>query len=125
LLFPLLSFAAEGPGKHSLWSLEGKKNTIYLLGSVHFLSPTEKLPLAMEQAYDDAEALVMELDMDDLDPLQMQKATLDLGMLPPEESLQQHLGAETYALVAAKARELGIEPAMLDRFRPWLAALTL
>lgn len=125
LLFPLLSFAAEGPGKHSLWSLEGKKNTIYLLGSVHFLSPTEKLPPAMEQAYDDAEALVMELDMDDLDPLQMQKATLDLGMLPPEESLQQHLGAETYALVAAKARELGIEPAMLDRFRPWLAALTL
>jgi uncharacterized protein YbaP (TraB family) len=111
--------------RHSLWSLEGQRNTIYLLGSVHFLSPSEKLPRAMDAAYEDAEALVMEIDMDDLDPLEMQQVALELGMLPAGETLERQLGVETYGAVAAKAREIGIEPAMLDRFRPWFAALTL
>jgi uncharacterized protein YbaP (TraB family) len=121
------SSAAEpaAPPRHSLWSLEGKHNTIYLLGSVHFLSPAEKLPAAIDAAYEDAEALVMEIDMDDLDPLEMQKVALELGVLPAGETLQKHLGEDAYATVAQKAREIGIEPAMLDRFRPWFAALTL
>jgi uncharacterized protein len=121
------SLAAESAAtpRHSLWSLEGQRNTIYLLGSVHFLSPSEKLPRAMDAAYEDAEALVMEIDMDDLDPLEMQQVALDLGMLPAGETLESQLGVEAYAAVVAKAREIGIEPAMLDRFRPWFAALTL
>lgn len=111
--------------RHSLWSLKGKQNTVYLLGSVHFLSPSEKLPAAMEAAYEDAEALYMEIDMDDLDPLAAQKVALELGMLPPGETLASVLDADTYAKVSQKAQELGVEPVMLDRFRPWFAALTL
>ncbi len=116
---------AKADTPSTVWSLKGKQNTIYLLGSVHFLSPAEKLPAAMEAAYADAEALYMEIDMDDLDPLAAQKAALELGMLPPGQTLAGELGAETYALVAEKARELGVEPIMLDRFRPWFAAMTL
>ena len=109
----------------AVWSLKGKQNTIYLLGSVHFLSPAEKLPAAMEAAYADAEALYMEIDMDDLDPIAAQKSALELGMLPPGQTLAGELGAETHALVVQKARELGLDPIMLDRFRPWFAAMTL
>ena len=111
--------------KHSLWSVNGKSNTVYLLGSVHFLSPKEKLPRAMEAAYQDAEALVMEIDMDDLDPMEAQKVALELGMLPEDRTLEMELGAELYSEVVTKAKELGIDPAMLTRFRPWFAALTL
>jgi len=111
--------------KHSLWSVNGKSNTIYLLGSVHFLSPKEKLPQAMEAAYQDAEALVMEIDMDDLDPMEAQKVALELGMLPEGSTLEMELGAELHGEVVTKAKELGIDPAMLTRFRPWFAALTL
>lgn len=120
-----LAAEPEAPTRHSLWSFEGKRNTIYLLGSVHFLSPAEKLPAAIDAAYEDAEALVMEIDMDDIDPIEMQKVALELGVLPAGETLESHLGPETYATVAQKAREIGIEPQMLDRFRPWFAALTL
>lgn len=121
------SFAAQPPTdpKHSLWSLSGKTNTVYLLGSVHFLSPAEKLPAAMEAAYKDAEALVMEIDMDDLDPMEAQKVALELGMLPDGSTLETELGAELYGQVATKAKELGVDAAMLTRFRPWFAALTL
>ena len=111
--------------QHVLWSVKGRTNTVYLLGSVHFLSESEKLPAVVDETYAKASALVMEIDMDDLDPMEMQQATLELGFLPPDRSLEQQLGAETYAKVAAKARDLGLDPAVLAHFRPWLAAITL
>lgn len=121
------SRAAESPtpGHQPVWSVQGKTNTVYLLGSVHFLNASEKLPAAADTAYEDAEKLIMEIDLDDLDPIEMQHATLELGMQPEGRSLEKQLGADSYAKVAAYARELGLEPALLNRFRPWLAALTL
>jgi uncharacterized protein YbaP (TraB family) len=110
---------------HTLWSLQGKTNTVYLLGSVHFLKPTERLPAAVDEAYRDAEKLVMEIDMDDLDPLAAQEVTMQLGLLPENQSLQSELGASAYAKVAEQVRQIGLDPVLLDRFRPWLAAMTL
>ena len=110
---------------HTLWTVKGKTNTVYLLGSVHFLSPTEKLPDVIDSAYRDAEKLLMEIDMDDLDPQAVQQLTVDLGLLPSNETLESQLGAENYAQVAKQARAVGMDPALLGRLRPWLAALTL
>lgn len=63
--------------------------------------------------------------MDDLDPAAMQRTTLELGMLPEGKTLQSELGAEAYGKVAARASEMGLDLALLNRFRPWLAAMTL
>ncbi|MBM0107934.1 TraB/GumN family protein [Steroidobacter sp. S1-65] len=111
--------------QHSLWSLKGRSNTVYLLGSVHFLSKSERLPAALEQAYEDSEVLLMEIDMDDLDPAETQQVTLELGMLPAGQSLEQQLGKETYSRLATRAQDVGIDPALLNRFQPWFAAMTL
>lgn len=117
--------AESAPAHHALWSLKGKTNTVYLLGSVHFLAESEQLPGVVDDAYRDAESLLMEIDMDDLDPLEIQQTTLELGVLPPDQSLEQQLGPAAYAKVAAKARDIGLEPDLLNHFRPWLAAMTL
>jgi len=111
--------------QHILWSLQGKTNKIYLLGSMHLLKESEQLPVAIDSAYADADALLMELDMDDLDPLQMQQAALELAMQPEGRTLQQQLGPKIYEQFVAKTRALGVEPAMLERFQPWFAAITL
>jgi uncharacterized protein YbaP (TraB family) len=121
----LFASAARADGQAILWSLKGKANTVYLLGSVHFLRPTDELPQKVKDAYADAERLLMEIDMDDLDPVEVQNATLQLGMLPEGETLESQIGAESYAKVAEYARSLGFEPILLNRFRPWLAAITL
>ena len=48
-----------------LWELEGARGRVQLLGSIHFLRPSDfPLPAAMERAYDEADVLVMEIDMD-------------------------------------------------------------
>jgi uncharacterized protein len=117
------SEAAEA--HHPLWSMKGARNTVYLLGSIHFLKPSEQLPDVVDRAYRESEALVMEIDMDDIEPFDMQQATLELGMLPEGQSLEQQLDAATYAKIVAQAREVGFEVTLLNRFRPWLAAMTL
>ncbi len=117
--------AAQTETRHALWSLKGKSNTVYLLGSVHFLKPSDQLPEAVDAAYRDAEQLVMEIDMDDLDPLVVQQTTMELGLLPEGKTLESELGPGAYAEVAKQARAIGVDPALLNRFRPWLAAMTL
>jgi uncharacterized protein len=123
----LCSVAAHAADQqhHILWSLQGKTNKVYLLGSMHLLKESEQLPAAIDSAYADADALIMELDMDDLDPLQMQQAALELAMQPEGRTLQQQLGPKIYEQFVAKTRALGVEPAMLERFQPWFAAITL
>jgi uncharacterized protein len=123
LLFGASVQAAEP--QHVLWSVKGKANTVYLLGSMHFLPSSEQLPAAMLDAYRESEKLVMEIDMDDLDPSEVQMLTLQLGMLPPDQSLEQELGSKVFERLSTQARDLGLDPAMLQRMRPWLAGLTL
>ncbi|HEY5809632.1 MAG TPA: TraB/GumN family protein [Povalibacter sp.] len=110
---------------HVLWSLPGKSNTVYLLGSVHFLRPSDELPAAIDSAYQDAEKLVMEIDMDDLDPVVAQQTTMELGLLPDGRTLEAEVGTPAYRKVSAQAREVGLDVSVLNRFRPWLAAMTL
>jgi uncharacterized protein YbaP (TraB family) len=125
LLASSLQLPASSHAAEPVWSVKGKQNTVYLLGSVHFLNAAEKLPAAADAAYVEAEKLVMEIDLDDLDARDMQQATLELGLLPDNQTLEAQLGPEVYARVAAHARELGVDPALLNRLRPWFAALTL
>jgi uncharacterized protein YbaP (TraB family) len=119
------SACAADQQHHSLWSLKGKTNTVYLLGSVHFLKESEKLPAVVDQAYNDSQVLVMEIDMDDLDPAETQQIALELGMLPAGQTLEQQLGKPTYSRLSTRAQEVGIDPMLLNRFKPWFAAMTL
>src|SRR5690606_11781417 len=122
LLSATYSVPAAAESRAVLWSLKGETNTVYLLGSFHFLRPSEDLPKSIDAAYEDAEQLLMEIDMDDVDPLQAQQLTLELGVLPEGETLETQLGAEAYAKVSEYARSIGVDPMLLNRFKPWLAA---
>src|SRR4051812_46835499 len=73
---------------HTLWQIKGNHNTVYLLGSVHFLPPDEQLPVEVVHAYQNAATVVMEMDMDDLDPVAIQAETLRLGLLPENQTLE-------------------------------------
>lgn len=120
---PAYGFEA-GPGL--VWKVSGEKNHLYLLGSVHMLRASD-FPLAdaAEAAYDDAEALVMELDMDDLDPLAVQALFFTHGRLADGETLQALLGEGLWAESAASAQAIGIDLSLLNKVKPWWAALTI
>jgi uncharacterized protein YbaP (TraB family) len=125
ILYFVFANTAFADGLHSLWTVKGKQNTVYLLGSMHLLRASEPVPEVMDDAYRDAKTLVMEIDMDDVDPLAGAQTTMRLGVLPAGETLSKQLTPDTAAKLAAYAQRLGIPIAMLETFRPWLAAITL
>ena len=129
LLLTALLVPATGAadGRHVLWTVDGARNTVYLLGSLHVLRPQDgSLPAVADAAYADAEQLVMEIDMDDAlaNPVSLVQAMQVTATLPEGDSLQEVLG-EDYAHVAERARAVGLDLSMLDRFAPWLVAVTL
>jgi len=106
------------------WEVKGRTNTVYLLGSVHMLRPDDSvLPSAVQNAYEHSKALVMELDLNDVNMEAMLGSGMQSALLPEGESLTEVLGPELHAELVRHAGELGLEPELLDRFQPWFAAL--
>ena len=125
-LLPVAALADSAGHPVTMWMAEGTSNRVYLLGSVHLLRAQDHpLPQVIDDVYDDAETLYMELDMDDIDPLLMQATINQLGMLDEGTSLQDVMGDDLYAEARAMAAELEIPLEMLERTEPWLAAITI
>lgn len=119
---------AHGRERSILWTVAGEHNTVYLLGSIHVLRRDDsQLPAAAVSAYEDAEQLVMEMDMDDpaqTDPGAMLEATRRAALLPEGRTLREIMG-DDHAAVEAAFAEVGLDAALLDRYAPWFAAVTL
>jgi uncharacterized protein YbaP (TraB family) len=126
LLGLLLGASPAWADSAPLWEMRGEANRIYLLGSMHFLRPgRDTLPAAVISAYQDADALIMELDLDDLDPVASAGLLQQLGTDPEGRSLQELLGGRDYQEAVDRARAIGIDIGLLQTFEPWLAAITI
>ena len=125
-ILPVAVLADSAGTPVTMWMAEGSGNRVYLLGSIHLLREQDHpLPQIIADAYEDAETLYMELDMDDLDPLATQATINRLGMLEEGISLRDVMGEELYAEAATAASELEIPLEMLERTEPWYAAITV
>lgn len=113
---------ASGP---SLWAVAGRSNTVYLFGSVHLLRPGEfALQGTLEDAYDGAAAVYLEIDMDDLSGPEIAAATVARAIDPGGRSLDELMG-EDAALARARAEQAGIDLSSLSRLEPWFAGLAV
>ncbi len=119
--------SARSPAEQGLvWELRGPHNTIYLAGSMHLLRPdAADLPAPVQRAYRDSSELVMEIDLDDLDPQAGAMFTATHGTYGPGQSLRAALGEARFARVLEEGTKLGIPSAALDRLEPWVVALLL
>jgi uncharacterized protein YbaP (TraB family) len=108
---------------HSLWELHGKHNTVYLLGSIHVLRPSDyPLPQAVLDAYGSAKSVMMEINLQEIDPAAVQAEMVSSATLPQGKSLPDVLGPRRYAHAADLAHALGVELPTFDKFAPWFAA---
>ena len=122
----LLCAGRTAAGAPLIWQLEGEANTIWLMGSVHVLREDDyPLPAVYDQVYAAADSLVMELDLDDLHPLEAQRALTARGRIASNDTLADLIGAEAWAAATMKARAIGIDIRRLAAIEPWYAALTV
>ena len=120
----LLSVSAWG--NPAAWHVSGEDSELWLLGSIHYLRERDyPLPPRVDELYQLADTLVMELDLDDLDLLAAQASFMEAGILPASGTLRAVLDPEVYDLTEARAAELGLPLMLLERLEPWLVALTL
>jgi uncharacterized protein YbaP (TraB family) len=109
-----------------LWEIQGTANRIQLLGSIHFLRPDDyPLPAAISRAYDQADVLVMEVDLANLDPLKAQTVMQRLAIDPDGRSLQDALGARSFSAARTRAAALDIDLTGMQPYEPWFAALQI
>jgi uncharacterized protein YbaP (TraB family) len=121
----LLATGAAGADALPLWEIAGASNRVSILGSIHYLRPGSTLAPAILGAYEDADVIFMEIDLDDLDPLAAQAAMQGLGVDPQGRTLDVLLGAAAFREATEKSRALGFDLALMRGLEPWLAALTI
>jgi uncharacterized protein len=104
--------------------LPGKQ--IYLLGSVHAAN-ADFYPLdeVIEDAYQASDVLVVELDTDKMSAQKTQELLQQKALLPPRVTLMDKLSAETLTKLSIALADFGIPEAMVVRFKPWFAAVTI
>lgn len=114
---------AAGP---AIWELKGSAGSVLLLGSIHLMRKSDyPLPDAVQAAYDETDRLLMELDIDDLDPLEAQGLIVSMGRLDDGRTLKDVMGRRDYARASDKIAAMGMDLEMLGTLKPWFVALTV
>ena len=109
-----------------LWELTGTSNRITVLGSIHFLRADDyPLAPAIMSAFDQADIVLMEIDMDDLDPVASAQTIAVLARDPGGRTLPELLGAQAWKAASAEARALGLDLEPMAPFEPWYAAVVV
>lgn len=110
----------------SLWRVQGEAGQVYLLGSVHVLPPNVQWrtrPIAT--ALSRADVYVFEVPEDDAAVKELQDLIQARGFLPPDQTLRGMVHPQFHAAYDAAVKSSGLDPAGLDRERPWLAGLQM
>lgn len=113
--------------KHFLWAIRqpGAPPT-YLMGSLHLLKP-EYYPLSptIEQAFASSKVLIEEVDLDELtNPLGLMPL-MAKAMFTDGRTLDQVIAPAIYTQVIARAEKAGIPGMVIQRMKPWLAAVSI
>ena len=112
--------------KHFLWKVTSPTKTLYLLGSMHFLKPTDyPLDSAYEQAYAVSRQLFLEVNLNTVDEQKLRQLTFEKASYSSGQSLSTSLSKKAYDQVKPKLTELGIDSQQAEGLRPWVLAMTI
>ncbi|MCK4696657.1 MAG: TraB/GumN family protein, partial [Candidatus Cloacimonetes bacterium] len=109
-----------------LWEVENGNNKVYLLGSLHIM-PKEVYPLddRIEEAFEEADILVVEVDATTLDQEKVQAFIIENACYAEANNLQKELPEDLYKSVEEKFAELGVTMDKINIYKPWFVSLTL
>jgi uncharacterized protein YbaP (TraB family) len=125
-LFAVLAQDSLSQSKKSfLWKVQSKTNTVYVLGSIHYLKK-EMYPLdeKIEKAFNQSNILGVEANVDQISKMDVQKL-VESAFYSGDETLEKHLSPEAFELVKKQLTELGGSIETANKYRPWFLALSL
>ncbi|HFE32647.1 MAG TPA: TraB/GumN family protein [Gammaproteobacteria bacterium] len=122
LALPVTAVLAET----SLWQVRDGERVMYLGGTVHVLAAADyPLPDEFDQAYEQADRLVFETDMQAINSPAFQLQMMQRLTYNDGRSLKDELGARAYGALQAYSRKRNLPMAMLEQFRPAMVSLVI
>jgi len=116
---------SDSQGKSFIWKISSEADSIYLLGSIHVASPDiYPLDSAIEEAFELADKLVVEVDISQVDEMQTLQLIMAYGTYPPGETLQDNISADLYAQLEEQF-DFGVAMLDFNIFRPWVVVTLL
>ncbi|MCF6362411.1 MAG: TraB/GumN family protein [Gammaproteobacteria bacterium] len=110
----------------SLWQVRDGDSVMYLGGTVHVLAAADyPLPEEFDQAYEQADRLVFETDMQAINSPAFQLQMVQRLTYNDGRSLKDELGAKAYDALLAYSRKRSLPMAMLEQFRPAMVSLVI
>lgn len=118
--------AAQAEKPVFLWEVRSPTATVYLLGSIHIASgDIYPLDARIERAFQAADTLVLETDLDDASQARAAGLLQQAGTYTPPDSLESHVDAATLAALSKSIAGMGLPVEAFFSMRPWMVSLTL
>lgn len=102
-----------------LWRFQRHATVVYLAGSIHILKPSlYPLPRQLEAAFQQADYLVLEVDVASIDPQVLQQRTRQYVLLDGQRTLSGVLPPDLHRSLGRHLADYGMTPAMLEPAKP-------
>ncbi|MFT2111067.1 TraB/GumN family protein [Marinomonas sp. 2405UD68-3] len=104
-----------------LWKVQNRHITVYLAGSIHALNESHyPLSQAYIDAYNNSQNLVVELNVNALNPIYSQALVQSKMWLPRNQSLESHLSKDALTSLKTFSIKNQTEYTRLIQMRPWM-----
>jgi len=119
-------FSTAVYAESSVWKLDADNGSLYLAGSCHVLRKSDyPLPEEFESAYDDADQVIFETDIEALMIPDIQLLLISKGMYTEGDTLEKKLSKKAYDSLVAFCKDRAMPIALFQNFKPWMVTMTL
>jgi len=128
IAFSLALVAAVSQARPILWQVSDSNSPgkLYLFGSIHFGSERlYPLPEVVAEAFNDSDALAVEIDLSAIDASEAARVLRLNGRLPPGETIGDSLEPQLWVRLQQTSDQLNLPIEALERMQPWLIAVQL
>lgn len=117
----------KGADQGCVWRVRSKSGgQLFLCGTIHLLRESDyPLPPAYDLAYSASHELILELPPGAADGQDLANRMRQLGTFSDGQSLQAMLSERNWHRLSAWSSKRGLDPTVLDRFRPWFVSLLM
>ena len=126
IVFITIVFSTAVYAESSVWKLDTDNGSFYLAGSCHVLRKSDyPLPEEFESAYDDADQVIFETDIEALMSPDIQLLLISKGMYTGGDTLEKKLSKKAYESLVKFCKDRSMSITLFQNFKPWMVTMTL
>ena len=126
ILFFVTATAHAKNDRAFLWQVSSDRATIYLMGSIHFADKSfYPLRKEIENVFEKSDALVVELDINNIDHNAYNRLLLEKGMYKDGSTIKDVISEKTWLQLEQRLEQLNISYDDIKSYKPGILVLTL